>query len=170
MDIITSVNNETVKEIVKLHQKKYRMNRFILEGLKPLEEAILSGIEIEKVFINQNRKDYIEKFEYEKIPECYPAADIHYNEVTWGSWGGMNISEMKFCFDITVPYNNRYLLDLLFRVPLEKRISDQHHLDIKKQLNEKLYDMKIRVVNMQETKFRAFVLNVIFTINSILPF
>lgn len=63
MDIITSVNNETVKEIVKLHQKKYRMNRFILEGLKPLEEAILSGIEIEKVFINQNRKDYIEKFE-----------------------------------------------------------------------------------------------------------
>jgi hypothetical protein len=55
-------------------------------------------------------------------------------------------------------------------VPLDKRIRDQHHLDMKKYLNPELYDMNIRVVNMKETKFRAFALNVIFTINSILPF
>ena len=115
-------------------------------------------------------EDYIEKFEYRKIPSQYPPADMHYNEVTWGSWGGMNISEMKYCFDITIIYNNRRFLDLLFKVPLEKRISDQHHLDIKKYLNKELYDMNIRVVNMKETKFRAFALNVIFTINSWLPF
>ncbi|EOS39930.1 hypothetical protein D3Z53_07455 [Lachnospiraceae bacterium] len=112
---------------------------------------------------------YIKEFEYDKIPVSYPAADMHYNEVTWGSWGGMNISEMKYCFDITFIYNNRKFLDLLFRVPLEKRISDQHHLDMKKYLNQELYDMNIRVVNMKETKFRAFALNMIFTVNSILP-
>ena len=115
-------------------------------------------------------KEYITKFEYDKIPACYPTADMHYNEVTWGSWGGMNISEMKFCFDITIAYNNRKFLDLLFRVPLKKRISDEHHLDMKKYLNKELYDMNIRVVNMHETDFRAFALNLIFTINSILPF
>lgn len=120
---------------------------------------------VDKVFA-----EYIEKFEYNKIPACYPPADMHYNEVTWGSWGGLNISEMKYCFDITIAYNNRRLLDLLFRVPLEKRISDQHHLDIKRYLNPQLSDMNIRVVNMMETDFRAFALNVIFTINSILPF
>ncbi|MBQ7999934.1 MAG: hypothetical protein IJ298_01790 [Ruminococcus sp.] len=114
--------------------------------------------------------EYIEKFEYKSIPSCYPPADIHYNEVTWGSWGGMNISEMKFCFDITIAYNSRRFLDLLFRVPLDKRISDQHHLDMKKYLNKELYDMNIRVVNLKETRFRAFALNVIFTINSFLPF
>lgn len=113
---------------------------------------------------------YIEKFEYDKIPECYPVSDIHFNEVTWGSWGGMNISEMKYCFDITIAYNNRKFFELLFRVPLEKRISDQHHLDMKKYLNQELYDMNIRVVNMKETDFRALALNVIFTINSHLPF
>ncbi|MDO4467698.1 MAG: asparagine synthase-related protein [Bacillota bacterium] len=113
---------------------------------------------------------YIQEFEYDKIPSCYPAADMHYNEVTWGSWGGLNITEMKYCFDITFIYNNRKFLDLMFRVPLEKRISDQHHLDLKKVLNKELYDMNIRVVNMKETNFRAFCLNVIFTINSILPF
>ena len=113
---------------------------------------------------------YIKEFEYDKIPACYPPADMHYNEVTWGSWGGLNITEMKYCFDITFIYNNRRFLELMFRAPLEKRISDQHHLDMKKYLNPELYDMGIRVVNLHETDFRAFALNVIFTINSILPF
>ena len=115
-------------------------------------------------------EEYIKTYEYDRIPNSYPTADMHYNEVTWGSWGGLNISEMKYCFDITFIYNNRRFLDLMFRVPLEKRISDQHHLDMKNYLNSKLADMNIRVVNMKETDFRAFALNVIFTINSILPF
>lgn len=113
---------------------------------------------------------YLEEFEYYDIPAVYPPADMHYNEVTWGSWGGANISEMKYCFDITFIYNNRRFYDLMFRVPLEKRISDQHHLDMKRYLNSELADMNIRVVNMKETDFRAFALNVIFTINSYLPF
>ena len=121
--------------------------------------------ETDKIFAK-----YIDDFEYRKIPAQYPPADMHYNEVTWGSWGGMNISEMKIYADITFIYNNRKFLDLMFRVPLEKRISDQHHLDMKKLLNKELYDMHIRVQNMKETKFRAFMLNVIFTINSFLPF
>lgn len=120
---------------------------------------------VDKVFA-----DYIEQFEYKKIPSQYPPADMHYNEVTWGSWGGLSISEMKYCFDITFIYNNRRFLDLLFKVPLSKRISDQHHLDMKKYLNKELYDMNVRVVNMKETKFRANSLNMIFTINSFLPF
>lgn len=113
---------------------------------------------------------YLKEYEYYDIPVSYPPADMHYNEVTWGSWGGLNITEMKYCFDITFIYNNRRFFDLMFRVPLEKRISDQHHLDMKRYLNPDLADMNIRVVNMKETGFRAFALNVIFTINSYLPF
>ena len=113
---------------------------------------------------------YIDDFEYESIPGGYPPADMHYNEVTWGSWGGMNISEMKYCFDITFIYNNRRFFDLMFRVPLKKRISDEHHMDMKKYLNPELYEMNIRVVNMKETDFRAWALNVIFTLNMVLPF
>ena len=112
---------------------------------------------------------YIKDFEYENIPDAYPPADMHYNEVTWGSWGSMGISEMKMYSDITFIYNNRKFFDLMFRVPLEKRISDQHHLDMKKILNKDLYDMHIRVVNLKETDTRAFLLNVIFNLNRILP-
>lgn len=114
--------------------------------------------------------EYIKEYEYEKIPSLYPPADMHYNEVSWGSWGGLNITEMKYCFDITFIYNNRRFFDLMFRVPLEKRISDQHHVDMKRYLNPELADMNIRVKNLKETNFRAFALNMIFTINSILPF
>ena len=114
---------------------------------------------IDKVF-----EAYIEKYDYRKISKDYLPADLHYNEVTWGSWGGPNISDMKFYTDITFLYNNRVFLDLLLRVPLEKRISDEHHLD------KELYDMGIRVVNMKETRTRAFLLNVIFTLNTYLPF
>lgn len=109
--------------------------------------------------------EYIDDFEYARIPAQYPPADMHYNEVTWGSWGGLNISEMKFCFDITFIYNNRRFLDLMFRVPLEKRISDQHHLDLKRRLNHELFDMGIRVVNMKETPSRARALNAVFIAN-----
>ena len=77
---------------------------------------------------------------------------------------------MKYCFDITFAYNNRKFLDLMFRAPLEKRISDQHHLDVKKYLNKELFDMNIRVVNLKETDNRARALNVIFSVNSFLPF
>ena len=94
---------------------------------------------------------------------------MHFHEVTWGSWGGMNISQMKYCYDITMIYNNRRFLDLMFKIPLGKRISDQNQMDMKKYLNPELFDMGIRVVNLRETNLRAFLLNIVFTLNTILP-
>ena len=161
--------SETIRGYWYKHYGRKRMPKLSGKLYRNLYKMFLTdralAHEIDKLFDR-----YIEEFEYRKVPGQYPPADLHFNEVTWGSWGSMNISEMKYCFDITIIYNNRRFLDLLFKVPLEKRISDQHHLDMKKYLNRELYDMGIRVVNMKETKFRAFALNVIFTINSILPF
>ena len=120
---------------------------------------------IDRVF-----EKYIKEFEYDIIPVSYPIADMNYNEVTWGSWGGPNISEMKIYSDITFIYNNRKFFDLMFQVPLRKRITDRHHIDMKRVMNKELFGMNIRVVNMKETSTRAFLLNCIFTINMMLPF
>ena len=56
---ITSVNNDLVKEVVKLQQKKYRdkTGKFLLEGKKCVEEAISAGLEIEYVFIDKAAGD-----------------------------------------------------------------------------------------------------------------
>lgn len=119
---------------------------------------------IDKLF-----ETYMNDFEYYSIPKTYEPADVHFNEVTWGSWGGMNISEMKIYADIAIIYNNRKFIDLMLRCPIETRISDKCHVDMKKYLNEDLWKMGIRVVNMAETDSRARKANMVFTLNTILP-
>lgn len=62
---ITSVNNELVKKVARLQQKKYRdeEKKFLLEGFKPIEEAFLSEIEIELIFV---LKEKAKKYDFLK--------------------------------------------------------------------------------------------------------
>lgn len=57
---ITSVNNDLVKDTAKLLQRKFRdeSGLFLLEGDKCIGEAIASGIEIERVFIQEGHKAF----------------------------------------------------------------------------------------------------------------
>lgn len=119
--------------------------------------------------IDKIYKTFLRDFEYDKLPATIPSTDIHFGEVVWGSWGGVSISDMKFYCDIDIPYNNRIWLKLMLRVPIADRMSDKHHMEIKRMLNQELYDMNIHVSNVSETKNRARLLNLIFNINQILP-
>lgn len=58
--LITSKDNETIKEIKKLKEKKYRKEKFIVEGIKMIEEAIQYNANIELVV-------YREKFDISNI-------------------------------------------------------------------------------------------------------
>lgn len=62
---ITSINNEIVKNTVKLQQKKYRNseNKFLLEGYKAIKEAFDSGIVLEKIFVDKNKTN---KYDFAK--------------------------------------------------------------------------------------------------------
>ena len=53
MQIITSKDNETVKNIKKLKDKKYRdeAGLYIIEGVKMIEEAIVSNAKIDKIVV-----------------------------------------------------------------------------------------------------------------------
>ena len=55
---ITSVNNDLVKEVVKLQQKKHRdeTKKFLLEGYKAVEEAISSKIKLYKILLKKGAK------------------------------------------------------------------------------------------------------------------
>ncbi len=50
--IITSKDNETIKSIKKLKEKKYRTNSFIVEGIKMVKES-LEQAEVEKVIVSE---------------------------------------------------------------------------------------------------------------------
>ena len=68
---ITSVNNDLVKETVKLQQRKYRdeSGLFLLEGEKCIEEALESGIEIERIFVEEG----CVQFEHKELIETTEA-------------------------------------------------------------------------------------------------
>lgn len=116
-------------------------------------------------------KEYIEKTELEKKLYNFDWSDMFLWEIRYGAWGGLVItSEHKYSFDITIPYNNRKLLELMLAMPLEKRRKDILHQDLIKLMNKKIHDTGISVVNMNETKFRAFCEKCYFNINTHLPF
>lgn len=56
---ITGINNQLVKETVKLQQKKYRTEsgKFLLEGYKCIYEAFKSGLDFEHVFVLSEKAD-----------------------------------------------------------------------------------------------------------------
>ncbi|MCR5147153.1 MAG: 23S rRNA (guanosine(2251)-2'-O)-methyltransferase RlmB [Clostridia bacterium] len=53
MQVITSKDNEVVKSIKKLKEKKYRddMNQFVVEGIKLVNEAIEENVNIDSVVV-----------------------------------------------------------------------------------------------------------------------
>lgn len=57
---ITSVQNNIVKEVTKLHQKKYREDFIIVEGEKSVSEALEAGLNIKYAF--SSNKTLLEKF------------------------------------------------------------------------------------------------------------
>lgn len=57
---ITSVNNDLIKDVVRLQQKKYRdeSGQFLIEGLKAIEEAFDSNIEITHLFVTKEKSHH----------------------------------------------------------------------------------------------------------------
>ena len=62
MTIITSKANSVVKNAKKLHQKKYRKSAYLIEGWHLFEEAVQSGVTIEKIFALESYRDQLAAF------------------------------------------------------------------------------------------------------------
>lgn len=101
----------------------------------------------------------------------YPWTEFFVWEIVFGGWGGLALScEHKVSNNITVPYNNRAILDLMLRTPLEKRRSDQLHRDIMDANDPRINKLGIHVINGNESKKRQIAERLYFDINSHIPF
>ncbi len=133
-----------------------------------------------KIFLNDRTllhetdeifKNYIEKTNFENHVYNFDWSDLFLWEIRYGSWGGLVItSEHKYSYDITIPYNNRKLLEMMLSVDLTKRRKDILHNDLIKKMNEGIYNTGITIVNLNETKFRELCEKTYFNINTFLPF
>ena len=118
-------------------------------------------------------KDYLDNTELRKrIKETgYPWTEFFVWEIVFGGWGGLTLSaEHKVSNNITVPYNNRAIIDLMLRTPLEKRRSDQLHRDIMDAMDPRINKLGIHIINGNESKKRQIAERLYFDVNSHIPF
>ena len=118
-------------------------------------------------------KDYLKNTELQKrINDTgYPWTEFFVWEIVFGGWGGLTLScEHKVSNNITVPYNNRAILDIMLRTPLEKRKTDQLHHDIMDVNDPRINKLGIHVINGNESKKRQIAERLYFDINSHIPF
>ena len=163
-----------VSETIRAYAYKYfgrnrNLNKLTVRNYTSLYKIFLGN----RRLVSQTDKmfaEYIKRTELKEHLFNYDESDFFVWEMMHGGKCGLNIGVMKCYADITIPYNNRKLLDLLLHIPLKKRILDQHHLDMKKYMNKELYEMNIRVVNLNQPKIRGKLLNIYYTVNSFLPF
>ena len=69
--LITSKENKVIKEIMKLKQKKYRDDKFIIEGITIIEEAIKENVNIECIVVSENFENKLafEKYNVIEVTE-----------------------------------------------------------------------------------------------------
>lgn len=79
------------------------------------------------------------------------------------SWNGLVITgEHRYSFDITIPYNNRIIIELLVSVPIEERINDTIYSMIRTKMNPKIDKTGISITNVKHTKNRAIIENIYY--------
>lgn len=87
------------------------------------------------------------------------------------SWNGLVITgEHRYSFDITIPYNNRLLLELLLSAPLEVCLHDEIHAEIRAKMNPQIDRTGIAVQNVKHTSNRAKLEKLYYTAMVRIPF
>lgn len=83
------------------------------------------------------------------------------------SWNGLVITgEHRYSFDITIPYNNRRIFELLLSAPIEDRISDRIYIDIREKMNPVIDQTGIAVTNLKHTERREKAENLYYSLHS----
>lgn len=87
MEVIKSKENNLIKEIKKLKEKKYRDldKSFLIEGFRFVEEALKSNFEVKYVFICERQKEKFEKLGFENLidknTKCFIVSDSVLNSI-----------------------------------------------------------------------------------------
>lgn len=110
---------------------------------------------------------YYEDITFERISWV----DLLYWEYSWPASEAIHLAcEQMLVFDVTIPFNNRLMLEKMLAVPLEKRISDSIQIDVINKLCPQINETGILVKDFGWTKKRELVERVYWEINHRFPF
>lgn len=112
-------------------------------------------------------KDYLNEEDCSKLDW----QNLFYWEFSWGSGEGVFMTgEQLFAYDITVPYNNRHLVNLLLQAPRNYRYDDKLQQDVVIKNNSELENLGIHIVDVNHTHTRAKIERVYLELHTRFPF
>ncbi len=115
--------------------------------------------------------DFIQKYYQKSSVNPIPWQDQFYWEWHWPSRDGICLTcEQQFSDEITVPYNNRLVLELLLSVPEDDRINDTVYTMIRSNLDARIDEATASIVDVNHTKKRAVLETAYLYINKFLPY
>lgn len=116
-------------------------------------------------------RSYLEKFFMQDKVNPIEWQEQFFWEFRVPAWNGLVITgEHRYSFDITIPYNNRKILELLLSVPIEDRIHDNVYREIRNLLDPRIDATGISVTNLKHTEKREIAENLYYTIHSRMVF
>lgn len=168
-----------VKSWVSECGRAYYNKRFAKSSFpaKPTPRYLTS---LYKVFITNRKlvgetdqvfKNYMEKYLFGSECKGYPWQEIFFWEFRVAGWNGLVITgEHKYSYDITIPYNNRLIIDALLRFPSRDRINDIAYKKIRDYMNPLVDESGIAIINVKHTEIRARLERFYLEIMSRFPF
>lgn len=149
-----------VSEVARAYYHKRFLKKNFPKKLTPRYATALYKVFVtERKLIRETDKifeQFINKYYSDGSFDKIPWYDLFFWEFRMSSWNGLVITgEHQISYDITIPYNNRNLLQLMLSTPVEYRVQDKIHKDIIAMKNPDISNSNISVVNVKHTKNRA---------------
>lgn len=150
-------------------QNKYNMKKFPQSPTPGYFRCMWKVIANPRLIAESNQvfRDYLRKFYSKEIFSFLPWMDYFYWEFSWSAGEGMFLtSEHKYSDDITIPYNNRKLLNTMLSVPFEKRLNSQIQIDVIRLLDRRIEDSKVHVKDVAHTDLWSTIIRIYLKIFS----
>lgn len=101
-------------------------------------------------------RDFMKEVGLEKPIMNFEHSDLFYWEVRMGAWGTSVVSSLDFCHNVTMPFNNRKLIELFLSFPHEERKLDNVHKAVIALANKKIFDMHVEIKNLYFHSYRIW--------------
>lgn len=116
--------------------------------------------------MDKSFEEFIKVSNYRSIPQTFDETDMFYWENRMPAWAALVKQSFDISHETTIIYNNRRILEMFLRFPIEARIADKYQLQIVKDMNSKLYNLNISIDNAMKGKRRVYIERIFYELNS----
>lgn len=113
-------------------------------------------------------KSFMEEVGLEEPLFNYEHGDLFYWEIRMGSWGTNVISSLDIGNKVTMPFNNRILIEKFLAFPHDVRKKDEVHLNIIKKANPQIYYSEKTVENKYFHSYRIIMEKIYYKLKTLL--